>query len=702
MFINTSTRIYALNAINGEIIWSYLPQNSALARFGGAIGGGLVYSGLKDTHIIALDMQTGKLVWKQFIGDEPPHKRGQLSGALTYVNGIVLSGLSGGDFGARGRVVALNAKTGKEIWRFYTIPAPGESGSETWPQDSDIWKLGGGAVWMHAAVDPDLDLVYFGVGNPVPQWGGELRPGDNLYTDTVIALDLKTGTLHWHYQLVHHDIWDMDLGTPLVLYNINVNGKSQKALAALRTDGYIFILDRKDGKPIYQVEELPVKQDIRQRTSLTQPFPIDSDRLGPECTDPELLPPGFESGCWFDPLYYDMPNRILPGITTRSAPMSYSPQTGYFYVMGSESPLWFRRMANPYYYFWSHIPLSKERGLYAAFDAGTNKIIWEKRTSWALSSGGGALTTAGGLLFHMEGDGNFQAHDSKTGDLLWQFQTGSVSPTPLTIGGGSGPAISYQINGKQYIAAAADRTVYAFALGGNLPSQSPVSLPTERPFSGLVVDLPNDETAEIVVATVLEYSEEHVQDEYALRPQRARINTGTTVKWVNHGIEVHAMTALDGTWRTGNIQPGHFGAVTFNKPGIYTYICTDHPWTYGQIIVTSEDDLKKKETESGLYTELQAIRGKKFYRQNCSNCHGDDLSGRDQATALAGSEFIMRWKDRSISDLLNRIRYTMPQDKPGFLSMDEYLDIVAYLLQANDYPSGSESLDGQLGIKFDH
>jgi len=585
MFVPNASHVYALNPKNGEIIWSYQPESTAPARSGVAVGEGLVFSGLMDARLIALDEHTGKLVWSQIIGDEPRRPGQQISGALVYAQGLVLSGLANGDSGVRGRVVALDAKTGHDAWRFYSIPGPEDPGAETWPQGSDIWKKGGGGVWMHGAVDPDLGLAYFGVGNAVPQWGGELRPGDNLFNVTVIALELKSGKLRWYRQLVHHDIWDMDLATPMVLYDAMINGRPQKALAAMRTDGYLFLLDRETGKPVFPIEERPVKQDARLKTSPTQPFPVGADRIGPDCMDPRLLPSGFQPGCWFDPWYYDRPNLISPGITTRAAPMSYSPQTGYFYAMGSVSPWWFRRVENPYYYYWSRIPTAKEYGIFAAIDSRTNKIAWQQRSSWGLSSGSGAMTTAGGLLFHMEGDGDFQAHDAKTGKLLWQFQTGNVAAAGSALAGGS-PSVSYELDGEQYIAVPMGRGLWAFRLSGSMtPRPAALPPPSEWPFSGLVEELSNDGTAEIALAVTLEFRAEHAQDEYAIKPARARVKMGTTVKWLNHGIVTHTVAARDGSWSTGPIRPGQTGSVTFDKPGTYVYICKDHPWSLTQLIV---------------------------------------------------------------------------------------------------------------------
>jgi alcohol dehydrogenase (cytochrome c) len=251
LYVNDATATYAIDPRNGATIWQYKPERGAPARGGVAVGEGMVFVGMSDAHIVALEQKTGKLVWTGSIGNavisEPnpsePHIKypgdtpqfdprvGFISSAPTYVNGMVVDGLTGGDGGVRGKIAALNAKTGELAWSFYVIPSPGEAGSETWPQEGGALQRGGGAVWTAGAADPELGLVYYGTGNTVPQAGGELRPGDNLYTASVVALDTKTGQLRWHYQLTHHDIWEMDVATPIVLYTAQVDGQRRKALA---------------------------------------------------------------------------------------------------------------------------------------------------------------------------------------------------------------------------------------------------------------------------------------------------------------------------------------------------------------------------------------------------------------------------------------------------------------------------------------
>lgn len=591
MFVTAGTHVYALDPKTGDIIWSHETDVAPSFQFKGVtVAEGLVFFGTADAHIVALDEKTGKEVWSTLIGDNLPVRKDSPSAILTitgqyissapaYANGLVISGMSNGDFGIRGRVVALDAKTGKIAWEFYSVPGPGDLGHETWPQDNDEWKRGGGGVWNTPTVDPDLGLVYFGVGNPVSQWGGELRAGDNLFTDSVVALELKTGKYRWHYQVVHHDIWEADIGTPLVFYDATVDGKNVKALGAMRTDGYLFLLDRMTGKPVHPVEERPVPQDPRLFTHPTQPFPVGADEVGPNCIEKGRVPEGFKLLCHFDPVNYDTPNAMYPVLTARSSPMSFSPQTQYFYVAGSPAwPLWIKRYEDPNFFLsQSAVPGMKSSGILAAIDSKTDKIVWQKNTPYEMQNGSGATTTAGGLLFHGDPDGNLQAYDAKSGDLLWQFQTGFNE---------SGPAAIYEVDGTEYVSVLATSGLWAFRLGGAVqPLPAPPTPPTETTFAGRVVQADQVAMGGMVSDNGLAEKVRQVFDETAFAPARIRVKAGTTVTWTNKGKTAHTATAQDGSWTTNEVAPGQTATVTFAKPGTYTYVCKDHPWSFGQVIV---------------------------------------------------------------------------------------------------------------------
>jgi len=727
LFVTAGSRIYAFDAKTGATIWSYqtdsrpgpsstdntigqttvifsgrgLPDNQGVA-----VGEGMVFAGLTDGQVIAVDAKTGKLVWSKQTGEEPPKLGQSVTDAPTYAQGIVFAGMGNGDLAIRGRVVALDSKTGRELWHFIMIPGPGEVGHNSWPDDdTSAWKIGGSGVWQTGAVDPELGLVYYGGGNAVPQWAGELRAGDNLFTNSVVALDMKTGKLRWYYQVLHHELWDADIGTSVVLYDAEMGGRLRKGVAVMRSDGYLFLLDRETGKPLIPIEERAVPQNEREKTSPTQPFPVGADSLLPDCSTWEgKLPAGFVLGCSFFPPSFPPPstdpqNVLAPGFSVRIAPFSYSPQTQYFYAQGAANLAWRRRTYDPYYFSTrngGHLPIIPEKlrpGVIAAIDSRTDKIVWKKEVVPSLLGRSGSLVTAGGLMFHGSGDGNFQAYDAKTGDMVWQFQTG--------IGGGGGPAASYEIEGEQYMAYVAGSSVWAFKLGGSVRPLPAPRLPSTETITGPIEDTNHVDTAALLVNNG-DLGTHYFVDEYLFGPFRARVEAGTRVTWKNNGSQVHTVVAIDGSWTTGTLRPTDAGSVMFDKPGTYTYICKDHPWSYGQIIVEpkkaqgsgqAEGNLQSSQIAGGTFNfRDQVNRGKAQYAKSCSNCHVDDLSGRDAAPALAGDAFALRWEGRTVRDLFDRIRTTMPLNSTDRLSLDADLDIVAYVLQVNNLLSGNEEL----------
>jgi alcohol dehydrogenase (cytochrome c) len=592
--------VTAMDAKTGQIVWVYELTEPPARR--GVVAGadlGFVFVAGNSGTITAINVESGKRMWAHTLAPDPAHGRpANITSAPSYANGVVLVSISGGDSGRRGGVSALDAETGAERWRFYAIPGPGEPGYETWP-DNEMWRAGGGAVWSPAAVDPELGLVYFGTGNPNgnpkglegqhptqhpgphPSHAGDLRPGDALFAASVVALDLKTGKHRWHFQLTRHDIWDMDVATPPVLYDTTVGGRPRKGIAVMRTDGYLFLFDRADGSPLLPIEERPVPQDPYQVTSPTQPFPVGGDQVVPNCIEPWLVPPGFKPGCYFIPL--NEPNVMAPYIGARQAPMAYSPQTGFFYVASSVDPWWATRFGI------SHTePGQKFYGLITAVDSRTNKIVWQQRSPYPKGHRGGMLATAGQLVFHGEADGNLQARDARTGELLWQFQTGA--------GADAGAAITYDLDGEQYIAIApsggeSDRAtgdvVWAFKLGGTVQPRTPPPAPAlARTFSGVVVATPN---------ITIDFSERNkdamrppnlqVDDYEAFEPRRARVRPGTRVTWKNTGHRPHTISVRQQTWTTGPIAPEGTGSIQFDTPGTYVYTCENHPWQQGEITV---------------------------------------------------------------------------------------------------------------------
>jgi quinohemoprotein ethanol dehydrogenase len=588
LFVTAPPSVYALNAKTGATVWRFQggggrgqaaaqPGLGSPAREGVAVAEGMVFVGLSDARAIALNAKTGDLVWNQYIGDNPRDKGQVISGAPLYAGGLVSFGLSA-DNGWRGQVVALDPKTGKEAWRFFAIPGPGEKGHETWPQN-ESWKRGGGAVWLVGTADPELGAVYYVTGNGVPQLGGEGRAGDNLYLCSVVALDAKTGELRWHYQVIHHDIWEGDISIAPVLYDAQIDGRPRKGIAAMRADGYLFMLDRETGKPLMKVENRSVPQDVLQKTSATQPFPIGADRVLPDCEEwrKQSTPKGFEIGCFFAAAAVQKPNVLAPNYGMRVAPMAFSPQTGYFYATGAAGLSWLRRAEDPHFFSnaWNgRVPGvgGLGFGVLAAIDSRTNKVVWKKEFRPGRPSG--AMTTAGGLMFQAAPDGNLEAYDAKTGNRLWQFQLGAAG----------GPATTYEVDGEQYIATVAGANVWAFKLAGTLPPAAPLNRPAQEAFVGQATETTQIETSSLARDNGFT-GFRYFTDEYAFAPYRARVKAGTQVTWRNNGRMVHTIVAEDQSWTTGPLVSGDVGGKTFDKPGTYTYICKEHPWAYGQVIV---------------------------------------------------------------------------------------------------------------------
>lgn len=603
MYFNNGTTIYALNAETGKTLWRYTPADSTPSWGGIAVAAGKVYFGLVNTQVTALDAKTGKPVWISYIGNAPPvHSSGApfgpyvpnfdaevglLTGAPTYINGNVVIGVSGGDAGARCKIVALNATDGKLAWQWWVVPSPGDAGSNTWPSNIDYVKFGGGGVWSRGAADPKLGLVYYGTGNPAPSMGGEVRPGDNLYTASVVALDAKSGKLKWYYQLSHHDLWENDVSTPVILFDAKFDGRVRKALAVMRTDGYLFLLDRATGRPIVPIEERAVRQDHRLRTSPTQPFPVGTEQVGPNCVQPDEMILGFVSGCFFDPLYYDDVNFLNLLSNIREAPMSFDPQTGDIYVPAGVSPWWYRRAPDPYIILASQPPGTRGYGIVAAISNRTHRIVWQKRSPWPLTASGGLMTTGGGLMFRMEGDGNFLAFDAKTGRQVWKFQTGDLGgPTANTLTS-SAPSAAYQAGGEEYIAVPVGRVLWAFSLHGTIAERAPPPVPPTTPgFQGMVQLLgPHDEIAIALLQPTVLPGPNHYVDEASLTPRRAEVEVNQRVTFMNYGLKTHTIVSSEGDWSAGPIAPGQAASVIISRPGRYTYYATEYPWSKGQLIV---------------------------------------------------------------------------------------------------------------------
>ena len=351
--------VFAVNAETGEIRWQYkanLDQKISTVCCGWesrgvALGDGKVYIGQLDGSLVALDQKTGDVAWKTVVGRWQDGY--SITSAPLYLGGMVITGVSGGEFGIRGRVTAFDAQTGKEVWRFYTIPGPGETGHETWPAKGDAWKHGGAPVWQTPSVDPKLGLLYFSTGNAGPDNDGSGRAGKNLFAASMVALDVKTGKLRWHYQMVHHDIWDYDAPSPTVLFDVTINGTLRHGIGEASKTGWLYLLDRTNGKPLLPIPEKPVPQNANQKTWPTQPTPsyppfvphVPNDKQYNDVVKQLTQAAGhrvkaIRAKTMFTP-YWKTPVVYTPGPQggTNWQPSSYNPKTQMFYVCAQSGPV---------------------------------------------------------------------------------------------------------------------------------------------------------------------------------------------------------------------------------------------------------------------------------------------------------------------------------------------------------------------------
>ena len=583
-----NNEVFAIDAATGALIWehkSHLDQSITTVccgwnNRGAAMSEDKIFLGRLDGTLVALDKSNGKMLWQATIGRWEDGYT--ITSAPLYHDGVVYTGVAGGDREARGKVVALNAETGEENWLFWTAAGPGEIGGDTWPAPDDpdpiragAYLQGGSSVWQTPAIDPDLGLVYFSTGNPGPDAGGvgANRPGDNLFSSSIVALHLD-GTYAWHFQLVHHDLWDFDCPSPVILFDQMYQGQMRKGIAEACKTGWIYILDRETGEPLIGIDETEVEFDARVASSPTQPIPR-GDAIMPQCPQP--------LGTWITKcifgVIYDMPILQSPGGNggPNWAPMAYSPHTGYFYAAAADRPQ--ARMVQGLGGFRPPAIGARYAGTFTAVDSRTNEIAWQKQMPYSIGQGSGALATAGRLIFHGEPDGNFQAYDDATGDLLWQWQTGA---------GADAPAITYEVDGVQYVAIAVGGVAIqtASANGDMIWAFSLEGTPNDRlqPF-----EAPEPPVSVVGLAgAIVETNEVQIVD-YGYVPARITVPAGTEVIFTNTGAELHnAASASGGGFDTELMSNGQAIGVTYNQPGTYDYTCTPHPFMMGQVIVTGE------------------------------------------------------------------------------------------------------------------
>jgi alcohol dehydrogenase (cytochrome c) len=441
MFLTApSNHAFALDIRTGRRLWHYSAQPPAGINLccgqvnrGFATLGDTLFKVNIEATLVALDRKTGLVVWESKIED---FKKGySATVSPLVVRDRVLVGIGGAEFGTRGFVDAYDARSGKRLWRFWTVPAPGEPGGDTWSGDS--WRRGGGSTWITGTFDPELNLVYWGTGNPGPDMYGDERAGDNLYTCSLLALDPDTGRLRWHYQFTPHDIHDWDSTSDPVLIDVSAGPRRVKAVVMANRNGFLYALDRTNGKLLYG----------KLYTKVTWAEGIGADGRPKLVAGREPTEDG---------------NHACPGLGGGHnwQATTYSPQTGLYYFTSTEGCQLYYKTRQDYiegqWYQGSTatpVPAAAQTGAIVAADPGTGEIRWKFEMVTPPASG--LLSTAGGLVFAGDAEGYVFALDARTGKPLWHYQTG---------GAVGGPPIAYAVDGKQYVAVAAGSSIFTFTL----------------------------------------------------------------------------------------------------------------------------------------------------------------------------------------------------------------------------------------------
>ena len=453
MFLTTSfNHVYAIDAVTGEEFWHYKHKMGPITTYccgpnnrGVAVEGGTLFMGTLDAKLVALDAKTGKLLWETQIAD--PEKGYSETMAPVVVDGKVLIGTNGGEYGIRGFVKAFDAKDGKLLWTFFTIPEKSEgvwakndltgrdmhrdidAEKAAYAKDSSFYQTLGGGVWMAPAVDLKTRTVFFVVGNPSPDLYGAIRPGDNLYTDSMVAVDLDKGTYKWHSQYIAHDVWDLDAVSPVILTQAKDQGGKMVDVAIHGgKTGHVYVHDRATGNLIRFSEAM---------------VPQENMWVLPTKTGARMLP-GANGGVEWSPM------AINPKLRMTYAANLHQPMT--YHVEEAPYPggkLWLGGA-------FKTIPGEEQSGRLVAVNLDTGKVAWSVKTPQPLI--GGVLATAGDLVFNGEANGWFKAFDAKNGKELWKYNAGA---------GVNAPAVSYMVNGKQYVAVAAGGNNQIDAKRGN-------------------------------------------------------------------------------------------------------------------------------------------------------------------------------------------------------------------------------------------
>lgn len=418
--------IWALDAATGKQLWRYrhavpldVPLCCGNVNRGAAVARGKVFFVTPHGHLVALDAATGRPVWDQVFVDVRSGE--SATAAPLVVKNLVIAGSSGAEYGVRGHLDAFDLETGRHVWRRYTIPKPGEPGSETWPNEGDAWARGGGTTWITGTYDPELDLLFWGTGNPGPDFNASDRPGANLYTNSVLALDPDDGTIRWHYQFTPNDVWDFDG----VNENILFDRDGQKLLAHFDRNGFLYILDRTSGRLVRTVRfsDRVTWGDVDAVTGAV------TVRQRPTPEGVHICPSPSGAKEWPHAAYSPVTGWLYAPViekcgTYKSRPQEFREGMAYW---GGEAQ--------------ADTSAADGWGYVRAIDPATGREMWAHRTEHPMVAS--VLATAGNLVFAGEPTGEFIALDARTGQRLWQFQTGSgIHSSPVT----------YSVNGKQYVA----------------------------------------------------------------------------------------------------------------------------------------------------------------------------------------------------------------------------------------------------------
>lgn len=599
--------VIAVDGKTGVTKWKWTTPHGVVTRRGVAVAKdlGLVYTLAGGNRLIALKKDTGEVAWtKQYPGATDPDFVGAVQKvALVYHDKRLYIGTNDGN---RGAAFSADATNGNVLTAFWGIPRRGEPGYETWGNAPETDRTGA-TPWIHPAVDPELGLVYWTFGNTRggSSQNGSTRPGLNLFANSIVALDMKTGAYKWHFQSVHHDIWDMDNVMAPVLANVKIRGEDRKVVIYGSKTGMYYILDRKDGTAPLGIDEVAVKQDVRQATWPTQPIPrqgawmdtcVVDQPLGTAVPgNPSRAVPNYLLGCLYDP-HWETPTLTAPGHGGGANwnHQSYSPFTGLVYtgtgyVAAAHSLTEASNGLRP--------PGSYMTGAVVAVDPSTNLVKWKKNMPYSLAHGNGILTTASGLLFIGQPDGNLLAMDGDNGNELWRFQTGaSISASPVT----------YEIDGEQYVAVYAGGTgipygdsaargdyLWAFKVGGTVaPAATPSAPIVRRPVSGSAVEgatLPTPNTVYLgrVQTTANQPGAAESTAVNAMTPTWMRVPVNTTVTFTNPAGNVNTRCAtqfFEGEYNF-KLLPGASANHTFTKPGEYFYNDCHSARSTGKIVV---------------------------------------------------------------------------------------------------------------------